>query len=104
LSEWDKLLYIDADTLVIKNIDSLFNYPDGSMVKYPDDPWGFSGLFIIEPKNHDEIELYFHLLQNVNCFDGDLLGKLWFYIRTSPRHQIPEEYLIPYSATNLNYS
>jgi alpha-N-acetylglucosamine transferase len=55
MKQWDKLLYIDADVLVLKNLDHLFQYPNGSMLKYEvyagedENDTGFSGLFIIEP-------------------------------------------------------
>lgn len=94
LKDWYKLVYIDADTLIINNIDNLFeDYLDGSMIKYPDQRYGFSGLFIIEPWRHEEDNFYKFLLQTQECFDGDLIGKLWFFIRTSKSHQIPPSYL-----------
>ena len=94
LRDWDKLIYIDADTIVISNIDNLFEeYPDGSMIKYNTDPYGFTGLFILEPRNHFEVDFYLYLLQNVKCFDGDILGKIWFVVNKDKRYQIPEDYL-----------
>ena len=104
LKHWDKLVYIDADTLVLKNIDNLFCYPDGAMLKYDSENFGFSGLFVVIPKYHQENELYLHLVYNTDCFDGDLLGKLWFFIRDSKNHQIPEHYMIPYNALMKKYT
>lgn len=90
---WDKLVYIDADTMVLQNIDDLFVRFDGSMVKEPADTMGFTGLFVIEPLQHDEDDFLFHLVMNTACFDGDLIGKLWFHVRTNPDYQIPFCYL-----------
>lgn len=96
LTRWDKLVYLDADTVVLKNCDELFEYPDGAMLKTADETWGFSGLFVIEPARHYEYPFYLTLLQNQDCFDGDLLGKTWFFVQTSEIHQIPEKYLRSY--------
>lgn len=95
-TEWDKLVYIDADSIVLHNIDSLFNYLDGAMSYGCDDDAGFSGLFVFEPKNHKEFQYYPTLMVNHNVFDGNLLGELWFYVKTSPAHQIPLDYFWQY--------
>lgn len=86
--EWDKLIYIDADSLVIQNPDKLFDKPDGSMIYNPKEKWGFSGLFVYKPKNHYEKDFYLTLMTDYEVFDGDLLGRFWFYIKDSPSHQI----------------
>ena len=65
----------------------------------PDDlstNWGFTALMIFCPKEHHE-EFYRILLQNTECYDGDLFARLWFHIHTSPAHQIPAIYMQPYS-------
>lgn len=90
LKNYDKLCYIDADVIVMKNIDDVFDYLDGAMIHTPDD-YGFTGLFVFSPRNHRE-DFYLHLLTSFDCFDGDLIGSLWFYTRTSPAHQIPQSY------------
>ena len=94
---WDKLVYIDADCMILHNIDDLFDYPDGSMICYEDEPWGCSSLFVIEPKKHDEVDYLYHLLKTQDCFDGNLIGKLWFHVKSSPAHQIPPEYQWTYN-------
>ena len=105
IREYDKLIYIDADTLVLKNIDHIFNYPDGAMIKYSDDEDGFSGLFVVEPDFHlhDEIEYYLLLIQTTQAFDGDLLGNLWFCVRSNINYQIPENYLACYHKSLRDY-
>lgn len=101
LKNWDKLVYIDADTLVLQNIDDLFAYPDGSMVQYPDDIFGFSGLFVFYPRYHHEDEFYPTIMKHHMCVDGDLLGKIWFFVRESPAHQIPANYLVHYNHVQM---
>lgn len=97
LKDWDRLVYIDADVLVLQNIDDLFNKPDGAMLKYPDDNMGFTGLFVFCPRYHQEDEFYPTLIAHHDCVDGDLIGKLWFFVRESPAHQIDLTYLWHYS-------
>ena len=100
---WKKLVYIDADVLVLENIDDLFLRLDGSMVKYPGDPHGFTGMFVVEPLLHDEADFYITLLKHEECFDGDLIGKLWFFLRTNPDYWIPPCYLhSPMEYTNAS--
>ena len=96
LVNYDKLCYIDADTMVVKNIDDVFDRLDGSMVKMPDDDYGFTGLFVFSPRNH-RADFYLHLLQNFDCFDGDLIGSLWFHTRTSSEHHIDQNYCRHYN-------
>ena len=99
LKWYDKLVYIDADTIVLENIDDVMNYPDGAMIEpssdRPVDDYGFTGLFVFQPKYHRE-DFYKCLLQNFPCADGDLLGNLWFFTRTSKYHRIPYEYCMHY--------
>lgn len=97
LKNWDKLVYIDADVIVLQNIDELFDRLDGSMVKYPDDSSGFSGMFVFRPRSHDEDEFYPTIMAHHECVDGDLLGKTWFFVRESTAHQIDPAYLVHYN-------
>lgn len=100
LKKYDKLVYIDADTLVVENIDDVMNYPDGAMIGPPpgekEDEYGFTGLFVFQPKYHRE-DFYKCLLQNFPCADGDLIGSLWFFTRTSQAHRIPYSYCTHYT-------
>lgn len=88
---YEKLVYIDADSLVVKNIDDLFERPDGAMVHYPGEQQGFSGLFVFSPRNHYE-EYYKILLTYAEAFDGDILGKLWQFAQANSDYRIPEIY------------
>lgn len=92
-TDWDKLVYIDADVLILQNMDELFSYRDCSMVKYSYDNMGFTGLFVIEPSHHYS-QFYMTLMKNENCFDGDLFGHLWMpFVSYNKEYQIPECYL-----------
>jgi len=96
LKNYDKLVYLDADSIVMKNVDDLFNYPDGAMLKSDVDMgFGLSNLFVFYPRNHEE-ELYKKLIEDSVHFDGDLLGNLWFFTRSSEAHQISPEYCASY--------
>lgn len=92
LTDWDKLIYIDADSIVLQNMDELFDYPDGAMLMMdPDDIRGFTGLFVFVPRNHP-LELYLLIMQHKDCFDGDLLGELWKPFTAQKQFQIPSPY------------
>ena len=87
----DKFCYIDSDVYVVKNIDSILEqYPDGAMLTYSNNDryWGHSSLFIFSPANHC-YSIYKTLIENKDCFDGDLLGKMWFFTKSNPAYRIP---------------
>lgn len=100
LKNYDKLVYIDADVIVMENIDDVMDYPDGAMVGpapgEKEDEYGFTGMFVFQPKYHRE-DFYKCLLQNFPCADGDLIGSLWFFTRTSKEHRIPYSYCAHYT-------
>lgn len=100
LKHYEKLVYIDADVIVMENIDDVMNYPDGAMIepapKEKQDNYGFTGLFVFQPKYHRE-DFYKCLIQNFPCADGDMIGSLWFFTRTSPAHRIPYSYCTHYA-------
>ena len=100
LKHYDKLCYIDADTYVLKNIDELFAYPDGAMLLDNEDEdkgyiQGHSALFLCSPKYHN-YEFYLLLMKYGDCFDGDLLGKSWFQVKSNPQYRIPSSYMSHY--------
>jgi alpha-N-acetylglucosamine transferase len=60
LTQFDKIIYLDADIMMLKNIDHLFEYPhltsalDGEYFNiWPDKPHFNAGILVIEP-NSDE--------------------------------------------------
>ena len=97
LTKYEKLCYIDADTLVVKNVDELLERPSGSIVYYkgiPDDI-GFSALYVFKPS----IYLYkYYLIINSqeDAVDGEIIGQSWFHVKESPAHQIPLKYCCGY--------
>lgn len=107
LKQYDKLVYIDADTYVITDISCLMDYPDGAMIFNPDyktiggDKYGFTGAYVFKPKNH-ESSFYKILNENLNMVDGELIGKMWFFVMDSPSHQIPISYCCGYGWWECN--
>lgn len=97
LHQYHKLVYIDSDTIVLQNIDELFRYPDGSMIYFPADRCGFTGLMVFTPKNH-KFDYYRLIMDNYECSDGNLFGDLWFYVKSNVSYQISPCYLMPYDA------
>ena len=96
LTQFDKVVYVDADAIFLKNTDTLFNYPNMAMYDANDGTHtGFSGLFVCEPKLHD-IETYLELLNNTTypMLDGDLLGQEWSKFKTDSNYRIPFTYFI----------
>ena len=60
LTQYEKLVYLDADILVMKNLDHLFEYPhltsalDGEYHNiWPNDPHFNAGILVIEPNNEE---------------------------------------------------
>ena len=89
LEEYDKLVYIDGDSVFFQNCDQLFNFPDGSMLY--DGKVGLTGLLVFIPENHD-FNFYMACLNNVRCLDGNLIDTLWFQIKTEQMYRIPMNY------------
>lgn len=106
LSEYDKMVYIDADMLVLKNIDFLFNYPHGSAAidvgiiftpntqpGHSDEHYqyiqGFnSGLFVFQPNSKDH-QKCLELMQCTMGFDQEILRALWHDWKQSSQRHLP---------------
>lgn len=81
LTQFDKIVFLDADIMVLKNLDHLFSKKhmtaalDGEYFKlWPDRPHFNSGCMVIEP-NH---ELFNDILNYANNFDvKDLYGEVF---------------------------
>lgn len=56
LVEYKKAVFLDGDTLFIKNLDELFAFPAGSHTDAPKSPFN-SGLFIVDPSRSDYLAL-----------------------------------------------
>lgn len=95
LTQYDKLIYLDADTKVFRNIDDLFDYPDGSMLipSGEENIGGHTALMVFSPKNHDH-DFYRQIINNLICADGDMFGKLWFQCRSDEKYKIPYYYMM----------
>ena len=65
LIEYEKLVYLDLDLLINKNIDELFEYPEIAMVKNSHNEFFNTGVIVIKPdlKLYDEIIKYSNNLQ-----------------------------------------
>ena len=102
LHEFDKVVYLDSDAIFFKNIDELFEYPDGAL--YDDGrKYGFVGLFVCSPEMHP-LDYYLSLLQNspVTMWESDLLEPLWFPFQTNPDYRIPFSYFVNITNENID--
>ena len=98
LNYFDKLVYLDSDSVILDNIDDLMDFPDGSML-YDGDP--FSGLFVFNPKNHCT-EMYKTILSHSMHFDGDMFSNLWFHVKDNLDYRIDISYFYPINRQNNN--
>lgn len=99
--DYDKMVYLDADCVILHNIDDLFNYPDGAMYEDMEDAeQGFAGLFVFCPQNHN-LKYYMSVLQLNNIWESDLLETLWFPFKTNSDYRIPFKYFE--NITNCNF-
>ena len=71
-TQWDKIVFLDCDILVLKNLDHLFDYPNGTAPMdgeysnlWPNRPHFNNGCVVIEP-NHKTFEDIFDFAQNIN--------------------------------------
>ena len=71
-TQWDKIVFLDCDILVLKNLDHLFDYPNGTAPMdgeysnlWPNRPHFNNGCVVIEP-NHKTFEDIFNFAQNIN--------------------------------------
>lgn len=97
--EFDKLVYIDADVIIRKNMDELFLYPDGSLLVA--DGTILSGLIVYQPNNHN-VQAYYSLMQIFNWLDGDLFSEIFFPCRSNNDYRIPDKYSKLITSIDLN--
>ena len=102
LTEFEKLVYLDSDMMVLRNIDHLFDCPDGSAAE--DSSIIFeenieshkqlnSGLLVIVPSKEKEQKLI-ELSKTCSGADQDLIRKLYAnWIKQENLH-LPNEYNI----------
>lgn len=107
LTEYDKLVYVDADMLVLKNIDFLFDYPHGSAAmdlglihnpihtpQYNQAQCDYfknfnSGLFVFEP-NLNDYQTCLQLMQTIHGFDQEILRALWSHWENTSSLHLPQ--------------
>lgn len=117
LTEFDKIIYLDSDMYIARNIDELFECKDMSCVAAGQSMKGNedwinlnSGLMVIEPKK-ELIREFIKILQEANfgknIGDQDVLEE-YFSWHTKPELKLPEKYnifatYIDYYINELNY-
>lgn len=90
LKQYEKLIYIDCDCWIKKNIDELFLKPNKSIAIVDNLP--MSCLFVFSPKTHDINQF----LKYEDMLDGDVFISEYYWSSKSPYFQIPEIYAYPY--------
>lgn len=94
LKHYKKLCFLDADGIILQNIDNVFEkYKDGSTICYSDPIFCFS---IVTPKNH---QFYIHkiLVENTKQSWDYVFADLAFYTRENKEYSISTEYYMPFS-------
>ncbi len=102
---YDKIVFLDADMVVLKNIDALFDYPHMSCVAAGQelhDDWGDlnSGIMVLEPNSEDYYglmklvpEVYkTRMSQNLGVGDQDVIKAYFSDWKGVPELHIPGEY------------
>lgn len=104
MTQFDKICYIDADVVVLQNIDDIFNYPGGTSAEewwaWSDKRWWFlAGILIIEP-NTAEYERILQFAEENPIIDGELsndmklLNKLYSDWGDHFELHLPEYYFV----------
>ena len=105
---FEKIVYLDSRLYIKKNIDFLFNYPDGSafysqLLKAPDfKSYPNDILLVFEPKNH--CESYYNISYK-NTFapsrpESSPIAHLWFHVQSNKDYQITDEIIDWYNQKN----
>ena len=103
LTQFKKVVFLDADTLVLRNIDDLFERPELSAC--PDAGWPDcfnSGVFVAEPSESTFNRLLQFAYQNGSFDGGDqglLNGFFSDWSTASPQHRIPFTYNLTINAS-----
>jgi len=102
LTQFDKVVYLDADMLFVKNTDELFDWPSGSAVV--DEGWAYvnkvdpqfnAGLIVVEPS----VKLFNIIKNEVMSYSGktnweDILGR---------NEEILDDQIIIYNTIGKNW-
>uniref|UniRef100_A0A4W5L9Q4 glycogenin glucosyltransferase n=1 Tax=Hucho hucho TaxID=62062 RepID=A0A4W5L9Q4_9TELE len=86
LTHYTKCVFMDADTLVLSNIDELFEREELSAAPDPGWPDCFnSGVFVFKPSNETYRSLMTHCTEN-GSFDGDSEQFLQYLVNSISKH------------------
>ncbi|XP_071696023.1 UDP-glucuronate:xylan alpha-glucuronosyltransferase 2 [Rutidosis leptorrhynchoides] len=86
LSDYDKIIFIDADIIVLRNLDLIFSFPQMSAVGNDNSIFN-SGIMVIEPSNC----MFMHFMQQTNEIisynggDQGFLNEVFVYWHRLPR-------------------
>jgi hypothetical protein len=95
LTEYEKVVFLDGDTVVVRNIDELFERP--SLAAAPDFlmPDRFnSGVMVIDP-SLEQLDAMLERLPHVNSYDGGdqgFLNEIFDWYGSPPMHRLPAAY------------
>ena len=95
LDDYDKVVFLDADTIVLQNIDELFDRP--SLAAAPDFllPDRFnSGVMVVEPSSAMLAEMLARLPELMSYDGGDqgFLNEFFDWYASPPEHRLPAAY------------
>lgn len=105
LTQFDKLVYLDSDMLVIKNLDHLFSYPSfsattGGKAAHPEWTEFNSGIMVLSP-NQDQFKRLIECIPsaiqrkkqaNAGFGDQDVFNDFFPEWSNHPSHKFPESY------------
>ena len=95
LTQYRKVVMIDTDTMVLRNIDALFTCPSATAAADQGAPGNFnSGLFVLQPdlKTYNELVRLAPMLISYNMGDQGFLNKAFSDWRLQLHQQLPESY------------
>ncbi|OAP15999.1 PGSIP2 [Arabidopsis thaliana] len=87
LTEYNKIIFIDADMLILRNMDFLFEYPEISTTGN-DGTLFNSGLMVIEPSN-STFQLLMDHINDINSYNGGdqgYLNEIFTWWHRIPKH------------------
>lgn len=99
LKHYDKLVFLDADGFLVKNIDFLFNKKDGSSTIQKNEHNEISSncsVFVFCPRNHN-INFYRGLVFKMGHNDGAVFESMWFQVKDNEDYRINDDiYYLPF--------
>ena len=109
LTSYRKVVLIDTDTMVLRNIDALFTCAAGSAVADMGAPTNFnSGIFVLDPSEavYAELRRLTSFLISYNQGDQGFLNKAFPEWRLRPERQLPEvfNYFLKWRNSNSWFS